>query len=416
MVSQAVTTRESEPGFETRAFGLRPRDIRAAEEAGKAFGSARSRVAERSVLSSTSISRRLPTVAVRLIIVLTIGPLVSWQSAATLAADAPAVATNKIGIRLIGFPPGGYVRGAIHGDQLRKNHPFSTGGTGSHDARPAHRVKLTRPFRIGATEVTVGQFRTFVVATGYRTTAEQNGTGALAFCPAAEKGLDQFAMNKECTWRNPGFEQTDDHPVVCVSWQDAMAFCRWLSEVESVTYRLPTEAEWEYAARAGSTTSYLGGDSADTVYAYGNVADAALEAAHPGMTLRQRIARLGKGEGDGFVFTAPVASLQPNQRGLFDTHGNVWEWCSDKFHPRYYTELTGASAMSRDPSALPVVVDPTGPDTTIHHQYGDWRTVRGGAWCSGPLTSRTAERSFAESSDAFVYTGFRVVAEMVATE
>ncbi|HIK93955.1 MAG TPA: formylglycine-generating enzyme family protein [Planctomycetes bacterium] len=332
------------------------------------------------------------------------------------AAGEHADDTNSIGIRLVYFPPGEYVRGAIHGDQLRKNHPFSTGGTGSHDARPAHRVKLARPFRIGATEVTVGQFRKFVEATGYKTTAESDGRGALAFYLTAEKGLDQFALNGECTWRNPGFEQTDDHPVVCVSWKDTMAFCKWLSEKEGITYRLPTEAEWEYAARAGSTTSYIGGDSADTIYAFGNVADAALEAAHPGMTLRQRIARLGKGEGDGFVYTAPVASLKSNRRGLFDTHGNVWEWCSDRFHPRYYSELTGASVMNSDPLRLPVVVDPNGPETTIHHKYGDWRAVRGGAWCTGPLTSRSAERSFAEATDAFVYTGFRVVAEKTLKE
>lgn len=328
------------------------------------------------------------------------------------SADEPPAKTNSIGLQLIYFAPGVYVRGAIHGDQLRKNHPFSTGGTGSHDARPAHRVKLTSPFRIGSTEITVGQFRKFVEAAEYKTTAETNGCGALSFYPDAEKGLDQFALDARCNWRNPGFRQTDNHPVVCVSWKDVVAFCNWLSKQENATYRLPTEAEWEYAARAGTTTSYLGGDSADTIYAFGNVADAALEAAHDGMTLRQRIARLGKGEGDGFVYTAPVSSLKANRRGLFDTHGNVWEWCSDKFHPRYYSELTGASVMSGDPLQLRVVIDPKGPESTIHHKYGDWRAVRGGAWCSGPLTCRSAERSYAEASDAFCYTGFRVVCEV----
>ncbi|MBM82279.1 MAG: hypothetical protein CMJ78_17065 [Planctomycetaceae bacterium] len=99
-------------------------------------------------------------------------------------------------------------------------------------------------------------------------------------------------------------------------------------------------------------------------------------------------------------------------RGLRDSHGNVWEWRSDKFHPRYYAELTGGIAMSRDPELLPIVTDSKGPITTIHHKYGDWRSVRGGAWCTGPLTSRSAERSFAESSDASVYTGFRVLLEV----
>jgi sulfatase modifying factor 1 len=336
--------------------------------------------------------------------------LMAVLSAHASADDSPPV-TNGLGMRLIAIPAGEYVRGAIHGDQLRKNHPFSTGATGDHDARPAHRVKISRGFHIGATEVTVGQFRKFVAESGYKTTAETNGQGALAFDPEAPEGIGQFHLNPDCTWRSPGFDQTDDHPVVCVSWKDAVAFCHWLTKKENAVYRLPTEAEWEYAARAGATTSYVGGDSADTIYEYGNVADAALEAAHGGMTLRQRIARLQKGQGDGFVYTAPVARLKANRRGLFDTHGNVWEWCSEKYHPRYYTELTGAGVMSSDPSRLPLAVDPQGPETTLHHQYGDWRSMRGGAWCTGPISSRCASRSFGEAADAFCYTGFRVVRE-----
>lgn len=327
-------------------------------------------------------------------------------------AAEPADETNSVGMRLVHFSPGEYTRGAVHGDLLRKKHPFSTGNTGSHDARPAHRVKLTRPFWISSTEVTVGQFRQFVKATGYKTTAESDGRGALTFLPQQKKGLDQFAVRPDCNWQAPGFQQTDKHPVVCVSWKDALAYCKWLSGKEGAAYRLPTEAEWEYAARSGATTIYLGGDSADTIYKFGNVADAALEAAHPGMTIRQRIARLGKGEGDGFVYTAPVGSLKANARGLFDTHGNVWEWCSDKFHPRYYTQLTGGSVMNSDPQRLGPVVDPGGPETSLHAKYGDWRSIRGGAWCAGPLTCRTAERSFAEASDAACYTGFRVVRDV----
>ncbi|MCA9070246.1 MAG: SUMF1/EgtB/PvdO family nonheme iron enzyme, partial [Planctomycetaceae bacterium] len=153
----------------------------------------------------------------------------------TTAEDKPEIA-NSLGMRLIPFAPGEYIRGAKHGDLLRKNHPFSTDGRGSHDARPAHRVKLTKPFLIAATEVTVGQFKSFVEATGYKTSAETNGQGALAFFPKAEKALDQFALNPDCTWRNPSFQQKDNHPVVCVSWKDAVAFCEWLSKKEKTTY------------------------------------------------------------------------------------------------------------------------------------------------------------------------------------
>jgi len=315
-------------------------------------------------------------------------------------------------MRMIAVQPGEFIRGAIKGDELRKNHPLSTGGVGGHDARPRHRVKLTKGFRIAATEVTVGQFREFVEAAGYETSAEK-GTGALAFLPEVEEdGVDQFGTRPDCTWRNPGWEQSDEHPVVCVSWKDAVAFCQWLSQKEGSVYRLPTEAEWEYAARAGTTTSYLGGNGAGTIYAYGNVADAALEKAHPGMTLRQRIADLEEGKGDGFINTAPVASLKANPWGLFDTHGNVWEWCSDKYHDLHYRELTGAHINHDDPETLPVITDPKGPDTSPNHRYGDWRVMRGGAWCTGPLSSRSAVKTFGEAGDAFCYTGFRVVKEV----
>ena len=256
--------------------------------------------------------------------------MVSRIISIALLVVAPAAADekNSIGVRLIRVAAGEYVRGEIHGDALRKKNPLSTGSVGEHDARPAHRVKISRAFYIAATEVTVGQFRQFSEATSYKSTAD----AALAFVPnAEEEGIAQFQLNPDRTWRNPGFKQADDHPVVCVSWKDAVAFCEWLSKKENATYRLPTEAEWEFAARAGTATTYLGGDSADTIYAFGNVADAALEAAHPGMTLRQRIAMLGEGEGDSYVYTAPVGKLKPNSWGLFDTHGNVWEWCSDKY-------------------------------------------------------------------------------------
>lgn len=344
-------------------------------------------------------------------VLVALGLSASWTTI-VVAQNERTEVLNSIGMRLVEVPAGQFVRGEMHGDLLRKNHPFSTGSTGSHDARPAHRVKISTSFQIGVTEVTVQQFRMFVTATGYRTSAEDANQGPLIFQPDAADGIDRFQFDSQCNWRNPGFPQTDRHPVVCVSWNDAAAFCKWLSKADNATYRLPTEAEWEYAARGGATTSYIGGNSADTVYAHGNVADAKLEVAHPGMTLRQRIARLKPDDGDGFVYTAPVASFKPNRFGLFDTHGNVWEWCSDKYHDRYYSDLTKVTVMHRDVNTLPIVEDPQGPQTTPNHKYGDWRSVRGGAWCTGPISSRCASRSFADASDAFCYTGFRVVREV----
>ena len=110
------------------------------------------------------------------------------------------------------------------------------------DEQPRHRVRITRPFLLGATEVTVGQFRRFVEAAKYKTDAEREGNGALkpnkAVVPISDATL---------RWYEPGFPQDDAHPVVNVSWNDAVAFCAWLSQTEDATYRLPTEAEWEYA-------------------------------------------------------------------------------------------------------------------------------------------------------------------------
>ena len=326
------------------------------------------------------------------------------------ASLAFAGKSNSVGMDFVTVQPGEYIRGSIKGDHLRKNHPLTTGGVGSHDSRPRHRVKLTRVFAFATTEVTVAQFRKFVEDTGYKTSAESNGAGAVQFLPEVEKeGVEQFGLRPECTWRNPGFPQKDHHPVVCVSWKDAMAFCQWLSQKEKVKYRLPTEGEWEYAARAGVTTSYLGGNSASTVYAFGNVADAALEKAIPGMTLRQRIADLEPGKGDGFAFTAPVASRKPNAWGIYDTHGNVWEWCSDKYDAGHYQEITKGHINHDDPDTLPLIADPKGPDDTPNHKFGDWRVMRGGAWVTGPLSSRCASKSYGEAGDAFCYTGFRVV-------
>src|SRR5262249_24196357 len=116
--------------------------------------------------------------------------------------------------------------------------------------KPRHRVRISRPFYLGAHEVTVGQFRAFVAATGYRTEAESSGEGGSIY----DRVHKRFEQISDCNWRNPGLPlaQGDDEPVVQVSWNDAMAFCRWLSERDHRSYRLPTEAEWEYACRAGS--------------------------------------------------------------------------------------------------------------------------------------------------------------------
>ena len=126
------------------------------------------------------------------------------------------------------------------------------------DEKPMHRVRITKPFYMGAHEVTIGQFKKFMEQADYRTEAERDGTGGWGY----NREKNDFEGRKlEYSWRNPGFEQADDHPIVNVTWNDAVAFCDWLGKKEGHKYRLPTEAEWEYACRAGTTTTYFSGDA-----------------------------------------------------------------------------------------------------------------------------------------------------------
>ena len=231
------------------------------------------------------------------------------------------------------------------------------------DEHPQHRVRITKPFYLGTYHVTRGQFRQFVADTGYKTDAEKGEKpGAWGWDPDKK----EFGFNEKYSWRNAGFEQTDEHPVVNVSWNDAVAFCQWLSKKESKTYRLPTEAEWEYACRAGTTTRYYSGDDPETLAKVGNVADATAKAKFPDWKYTIKAS-------DGYVFTAPVGKFKPNAFGLYDMHGNAWQWCAG---------LVRRGILRRVPRD-----DPTGPDS------GDDRVLRGGSWDVRPSDSRSAIRA-----------------------
>jgi formylglycine-generating enzyme required for sulfatase activity len=260
-----------------------------------------------------------------------------------------ALTTNSIGIKLALVPAGEFLMGSPGAD-----------GSPANDEQPQHRVRITRPFYLGVTEVTRGQFRRFVVDAGYRTEAERDGKGGLSW----NVGTGKLEQDPKYTWRSPGFEQTDEHPVVNVSWNDAAAFCGWLSRREGAMYRLPTEAEWEFACRAGTTTRYSCGDDPEGLAAVGNIADGTAKARYPNWTT---IAAW-----DGFLYTAPVGRFKPNAWGLFDMHGNASEWCADGFAADYY---------KRSPAD-----DPPGPDGS------PFRMIRGGGWDTEPGLARLANR------------------------
>ena len=189
--------------------------------------------------------------------------------------------TNSIGMKLTLVPPGEFMMGSKESAEetaafFEKTYDevWGSGADTFKDEYPQHRLRITKPFYLGTYHVTRGQFRQFIKDSGYKTDAEKVDTkGAFGWDPEKKA----FGFN-EYSWRNAGFGQTDEHPVVNVSWNDAVAFCKWLSKKEGKTYRLPTEAEWEYACRAGTTTRYYSGDDPETLVKVGNVADAALKA------------------------------------------------------------------------------------------------------------------------------------------
>lgn len=179
-----------------------------------------------------------------------------------------------------------------------------------------YEVTIKKGFYLQNTEVTVKQFKTFVDATGHKTDIEKRDD---ALEIERGKPLD-FERH---SWRNPGFKQEDNHPVVCVSWNDAVALCQWLTKIDKKgrKYRLPAEAEWEYACRAGEKGEFQWGDNPDDGKGWCNGSDSSEKREHPSY--------MGFNWDDGYVYTAPVASFRPNKWRLYDMSGNVSELCRE---------------------------------------------------------------------------------------
>jgi formylglycine-generating enzyme required for sulfatase activity len=240
--------------------------------------------------------------------------------------------TSTIGMKLVLVPAGEFLMGSPDSDKYA-----------SADEKPPHRVRITRPFYLGMYEVTQGQYR---------------------------------AVTSE----NPsGFKGSDDLPVESISWNDAMAFCNTLSLREGLKpyyhagagtvsggegYRLPTEAEWEYACRAGSTTRFGFGDNP------------------------ARLGEYGWFDRNSGSQTHPVGQKRPNAFGLHDMHGNVWEWCWDPYDENYYGQSPGA--------------DPPGPSQAAS------RVIRGGSWINNPPHVRSAFRLSAPPGHRNIDVGFRL--------
>ena len=234
---------------------------------------------------------------------------------------------------------------------------------------------------MSAHEVTVAQFRAFVKATRYKTDAEGGRKGSGGTGGRTGTGKGDWTWRKNVTWRDPGFQQADSHPVVMVSWRDAQAFCRWLAAKEKRPCRLPTEAEWEYACRAGTVTPFAFGETLSVTHANFDAPPAQPDGAP-----------VARAQG-----THPVGSYKPNAWGLYDMHGNVWEWCADWYAKDYYAK------SPKD--------DPAGPteDEATRHGWGKGRVLRGGSWINGAYFARTVCRGQGNPTNRYGSTGFRVV-------
>jgi len=289
---------------------------------------------------------------------------------------------NSIGMKLVLIPAGEFMMGGQESaeDLVKAFAAYNRKAEFFKDEYPRHRVRITKSFYLGKYETTVGKFKQFVTDTGYKTEAEKDGEGGWGY--NSQTGQCE-GRKPEFNWLNPGFKQTDDHPVLNVTWNDAAAFCQWLSRKEGKTYRLPTEAEWEYACRAETTKRYHNGDDPACLAMVGNTLEAKGRTAFPHV---QELIFLAD---DKPEFTIPVGGKKPNQFGLYDMHGNVWEWCADWYGENYY---------SNSP-----IDAPAGPVS------GTKRVRRGGGWNSFPLWARASFRNWNSPQSRCVNLGFRVL-------
>ncbi len=241
--------------------------------------------------------------------------------------------TNTLGMTFVLIPSGTFIMGSPPEEPFR----------GSSETR--HQVTISKPFYMQTTEVTVKQWRSVM---GHR----------------------KLVFQKD----------SDNMPVTRVSWFDCMKFIERLNRMGQGKYRLPTEAEWEYAARAGTSSAYSWGDTIDCDKAmYGN-----------NRLKNNECQRYIKSKGLQFDRPAPVKSYSPNPWGLYDMHGNVWEWCSDRY-----------GEYKKTPA-----IDPKGPES------GSMRIRRGGSWFKYGYFCRSANRSFGHPATRYQTTGFRIVREI----
>lgn len=240
-------------------------------------------------------------------------------------------------------------------------------------------IRIAKPFALGRYEVTRAEFSEFLRESGYEIRPG---------CRTWDAALGRFNDDGRRDWQAPGVpaEPTDAHPVTCVAWADAQAYVRWLSQKTRQRYRLPSEAEWEYAARAGTTTPRFWGDAPEDGCDFANIYDTSGRTAY-------KLGWPNVGCSDGYPDVAPVGQFKPNAFGLHDMIGNVWEWTEDCSTGSYVGRPTDGGAWT-------------------------WlggckrRVMRGGSWITPPGQSRSGMHGDADDSERADFTGFRVALDL----
>jgi formylglycine-generating enzyme required for sulfatase activity len=307
--------------------------------------------------------------------------LAALAAAAWIAVDRPAVSPPPVTVAAAVVPkPGEVIRDCkncpgmtvVPAGRFKQGSDRAEGGAGSFE-KPPHLVLFARPFAISTNTVTVAEFRAFIAATG----RDMRG------CDTYD---DRWRFRPDGSWENPGFVQTGAHPVTCVSWDDARAYAAWLSKTTGHRYRLPSAAEWEYAARAGGTAVRPWNPDGAGACANANVADQRAARRYPGWAAFAC--------DDGFVYTAPVGSFKANAFGLNDMLGNVFQWTDDCWHADYAGVPVDGSART----------------------YGDCsqRELRGGSWFTTPDFVRASYRNHFGANYRASSVGIRLVRDLAS--
>ena len=298
--------------------------------------------------------------------------------------NIPVVTQHRCG-EMVLIPPGEFLMGSAQSpEELARLFAKYDAKVECFQDETQHRVKITRPFLLGKSAVTVGAFQDFVTASGYLTEAERDENGGVGY----DAAKNTFETDAKYRWNNTGWQQSPQHPVVNVTWNDAVAFVEHHTKhhrpqvSQFCRYALSTEVLWEYSCRAGTGALYYNGNDPEGLAQIGNVVDGTKRKKWPHW-------KTIDAEG-GHLFTAPICQFRPNAFGLYDMLGNVLECCQD-----WYGAYGSGTAN-----------DPIGPSS------GSSRVLRGGSWLDNACNCRSACRLNLGPSSRSVYIGFRVLCEL----